>query len=68
MAAVINDTDNRSSSNSWSKSIKLFLKDLESRFPGMEDISLASPMGTPEAIMLDQYRRVAADVMPHFKR
>jgi hypothetical protein len=26
------------------------------------------PMGTPEAIMLEQYRRVAAEVMPHFRR
>jgi hypothetical protein len=25
-------------------------------------------MGTPQAIMLDQYRRVTAEVMPHFKR
>jgi hypothetical protein len=24
-------------------------------------------MGTPQSIMLDQYRRVAAEVMPHFR-
>jgi hypothetical protein len=23
-------------------------------------------MGTPQSIMLDQYRRVTAEVMPHF--
>ena len=45
-----------------------FLKDLEARYPGMEHVSLSTPMGTPEAIMLEQYRRVAADVMPHFRR
>jgi alkanesulfonate monooxygenase SsuD/methylene tetrahydromethanopterin reductase-like flavin-dependent oxidoreductase (luciferase family) len=45
-----------------------FLKDLEVRYPGLEHISLSTPMGTPEAIMLEQYRRVAAEVMPHFKR
>jgi alkanesulfonate monooxygenase SsuD/methylene tetrahydromethanopterin reductase-like flavin-dependent oxidoreductase (luciferase family) len=44
-----------------------FLKDLEVRYPGLEHISLSTPMGTPEAIMLEQYRRVAAEVMPHFK-
>jgi alkanesulfonate monooxygenase SsuD/methylene tetrahydromethanopterin reductase-like flavin-dependent oxidoreductase (luciferase family) len=44
-----------------------FLKDLEVRYPGLEHISLSTPMGTPEAIMLEQYRRVAAEVMPHFR-
>ena len=45
-----------------------FLKDLEVRYPGLENVSLSTPMGTPEAIMLEQYRRVAAEVMPHFGR
>jgi alkanesulfonate monooxygenase SsuD/methylene tetrahydromethanopterin reductase-like flavin-dependent oxidoreductase (luciferase family) len=44
-----------------------FLKDLEIRYPGLEHVSLSTPMGTPESIMLEQYRRVAAEVMPHFK-
>jgi alkanesulfonate monooxygenase SsuD/methylene tetrahydromethanopterin reductase-like flavin-dependent oxidoreductase (luciferase family) len=44
-----------------------FLKNLESRYPGLEHISLSMPMGTPQSIMLDQYRRVTAEVMPHFK-
>ena len=43
------------------------LKMLEDRFPGLEHVSLSMPMGTPEAIMLDQYQRVAKGVMPHFK-
>jgi alkanesulfonate monooxygenase SsuD/methylene tetrahydromethanopterin reductase-like flavin-dependent oxidoreductase (luciferase family) len=42
------------------------LRMLEDRFPGMEHINLSTPMGTPEAIMLDQYRRVTAEVMPKF--
>jgi hypothetical protein len=37
------------------------------RYPGLEHISLSKPMGTPEAIMPEQYRRVAAEVMPHFR-
>ena len=45
-----------------------FLKNLEGRFPGMEHVSLSMPMGTPEAVMLEQYRRIAGEVMPHFKR
>jgi alkanesulfonate monooxygenase SsuD/methylene tetrahydromethanopterin reductase-like flavin-dependent oxidoreductase (luciferase family) len=44
-----------------------FLKNLEARYPGMEHVSLSTPMGTPQAVMLEQYRRVAAEVMPHFK-
>ena len=44
-----------------------FLKNIESRYPGLEHVSLSTPMGTPEAIMLDQYRRVTAEVMPHFR-
>jgi len=45
-----------------------FLKNLEARYPGLEHVNLSMPMGTPEAIMLDQYRRVSAEVMPHFRR
>lgn len=45
-----------------------FLKHLEARYPGLEHVNLSMPMGTPEAIMLDQYRRVTAEVMPHFQR
>src|ERR1700731_2624429 len=44
-----------------------FLKDIETRYPGLEHVSLSTPMGTPEAIMLEQYRRVAAEVMSHFR-
>ena len=45
-----------------------FLKNLEARYPGLEHINLSTPMGTPQSIMLDQYRRVTAEVMPHFRR
>jgi alkanesulfonate monooxygenase SsuD/methylene tetrahydromethanopterin reductase-like flavin-dependent oxidoreductase (luciferase family) len=45
-----------------------FLKDLEARFPGIEHVSLSTPMGTPQSIMLEQYGRVAESVMPHFRR
>ena len=44
------------------------LKSFEERYPGMEHISLSSPIGTPENIMLEQFHRVAEEVMPHFKK
>jgi hypothetical protein len=42
------------------------LRQIEERFPGMEHINLSMPMGTPESIMLDQYRWVSEAVMPKF--
>ena len=43
------------------------LRMFEERSPGAEHISLSMPMDTPEAIMLDQYRRVGEAVIPAFK-
>ena len=37
---------------------------IEERFPGLEIVSLSMPMGTPESIMLEQYRIVGEVVMP----
>ncbi len=42
------------------------LKQLEERYPGMEHINLSTSMGTPTAQMLEQFDRVAKDVMPAF--
>jgi alkanesulfonate monooxygenase SsuD/methylene tetrahydromethanopterin reductase-like flavin-dependent oxidoreductase (luciferase family) len=42
------------------------LKDLEARYPGMELINLSCSMGTPLSVMLEQYERLAKEVMPHF--
>ena len=42
------------------------LKQLEKRYPGMEHINLSTSMGTPTAQMLEQFDRVAKDVMPAF--
>src|ERR1700731_1077179 len=52
---------------STAEELVAFLKDIETRYPGLEHVSLSTPMGTPEAIMLEQYRRVAAEVMSHFR-
>lgn len=33
----------------------------------MEHINLSGSMGTPEAVMLEQYQWVAEEVMPEFR-
>jgi alkanesulfonate monooxygenase SsuD/methylene tetrahydromethanopterin reductase-like flavin-dependent oxidoreductase (luciferase family) len=43
------------------------LKNLESRFPGMEHINLSTSLCTPKAVMLEQFQRVAEEVMPVFR-
>jgi alkanesulfonate monooxygenase SsuD/methylene tetrahydromethanopterin reductase-like flavin-dependent oxidoreductase (luciferase family) len=43
------------------------LKKLEARFPGMEHVNLSTSIGTPEALMLEQFQRVAEEVMPAFR-
>jgi alkanesulfonate monooxygenase SsuD/methylene tetrahydromethanopterin reductase-like flavin-dependent oxidoreductase (luciferase family) len=44
------------------------LKGFEERYPGMEHISLSSPLGTPQATMLEQFQWVAEEIMPAFHR
>jgi alkanesulfonate monooxygenase SsuD/methylene tetrahydromethanopterin reductase-like flavin-dependent oxidoreductase (luciferase family) len=43
------------------------LKKLEGRYPGMQHINLSTSMGTPKAVMLEQFQRVAEEVMPAFR-
>jgi len=43
-----------------------YLKDLESRYPGLEYVNLSNSMGTPQAVMLEQLRWFAKEVMPKF--
>jgi alkanesulfonate monooxygenase SsuD/methylene tetrahydromethanopterin reductase-like flavin-dependent oxidoreductase (luciferase family) len=45
-----------------------YLRELEARYPGMEDINLSTPMGTPESIMLDQFKWASEAVLPAFRR
>src|SRR5438034_3220933 len=42
------------------------LKGFEERYPGMQHISLSNPIGTPEAIMLEQFQWLAEEGMPAF--
>jgi alkanesulfonate monooxygenase SsuD/methylene tetrahydromethanopterin reductase-like flavin-dependent oxidoreductase (luciferase family) len=43
------------------------VKKLEARFPGMEHINLSTSLCTPKAVMLEQFQRVAEEVMPAFR-
>jgi alkanesulfonate monooxygenase SsuD/methylene tetrahydromethanopterin reductase-like flavin-dependent oxidoreductase (luciferase family) len=43
------------------------VKGFEEKYPGMEHISLSSPIGTPQATMLEQFQWVAEEVMPAFR-
>ena len=43
-----------------------YLRDLESRFPGLEYVHLSNSMGTPRAVMVEQLARLGKEVMPHF--
>jgi hypothetical protein len=45
-----------------------YLKDLESRFPGLEHVNVSTSMGTPKAVMRDQLAWFAREVMPKFGR
>ena len=43
-----------------------YLKDLESRYPGLQHVNMSISMGTPKAVMLEQLRWFAKEVMPKF--
>ena len=43
-----------------------YLKDLQSRYPGLEYVNVSISMGTPQKVMLEQLRWFAREVMPHF--
>ena len=45
-----------------------YLKDLESRYPGLELVNMSISMGTPQNVMIEQLNWFAKEVMPHFKR
>ena len=42
------------------------LKGFEEQFPGLEYVNLSMPMCTPESMMIEQYTKIAEEVMPHF--
>src|SRR5499426_755487 len=44
------------------------LKDIEQKYPGLEVVNVGQPVGTPQAVILEQLERFSAQVMPAFKR
>lgn len=42
------------------------IKGFEEQFPGLEYVNLSMPMCTPESAMIEQYTKIAEEVMPYF--
>jgi alkanesulfonate monooxygenase SsuD/methylene tetrahydromethanopterin reductase-like flavin-dependent oxidoreductase (luciferase family) len=45
-----------------------YLRQLETKYPGLEYVHLSNSMGTPKAVMLDQLAWLGKEVMPHFTK
>jgi alkanesulfonate monooxygenase SsuD/methylene tetrahydromethanopterin reductase-like flavin-dependent oxidoreductase (luciferase family) len=43
------------------------LKKLEERYPGLKGVNMSHPVGTPQAVILEQLEWFAQEVMPAFK-
>jgi alkanesulfonate monooxygenase SsuD/methylene tetrahydromethanopterin reductase-like flavin-dependent oxidoreductase (luciferase family) len=71
MEAGVPSLDHYMKLGSWfagtSEQLVEHLKKLEARYPGMEHINLSTSIGTPKAVMLEQFQRVAEEVMPAFR-
>ena len=44
------------------------LMEIQHKYPGLEVVNVGQPVGTPEAVILEQLDRFAAQVMPAFRR
>ena len=71
MEAGVPSLDHYMKLGSWfagtSQQLIEHLRKLEARYPGMEHINLSTSIGTPKAVMLEQFQRVAEEVMPAFR-
>jgi alkanesulfonate monooxygenase SsuD/methylene tetrahydromethanopterin reductase-like flavin-dependent oxidoreductase (luciferase family) len=43
------------------------LKAVEERYPGLKQVNVGQPVGTPQKVILEQLERFAEEVMPAFK-
>src|SRR6266571_5078204 len=43
------------------------LMEIQHKYPGLEVVNVGQPVGTPEAVILEQLERFSAQVMPAFK-
>jgi len=67
-ASLENGVRNRSWLCGPGPDIVAYLKEVEARYPGLEEIMLAFAIGTPRAMMVEQLGRFAREVMPAFRR
>ncbi len=44
------------------------LMEIQHKYPGLDVVNVGQPVGTPQAVILEQLDRFAAQVMPAFKR
>ena len=44
------------------------LMEVQYKYPGLEVVNVGQPVGTPQAVILEQLERFSAQVMPAFKR
>jgi hypothetical protein len=43
------------------------LMEVQHKYPGLEVVNVGQPVGTPQAVILEQLERFSAQVMPAFK-
>jgi hypothetical protein len=41
--------------------------ELQERYPGLDQVNVSQPVGTPESVILEQLEQFAEEVMPAFK-
>ena len=66
-ASLENGVNNRSWLCGPAVDIVAYLKEVEARYPGLEEILLAFAIGTPRAMMVEQLGRFAREVIPAFR-
>ena len=44
------------------------LMEIQHKYPGLEVVNIGQPVGTPQAVILEQLERFSAQVMPAFKK
>ena len=67
-ARLENGVANRSWLCGPPKDIVAYLKELETRYPGLEHVMIAWALSTPREVMIEQLTRFAREVMPAFAR
>ena len=44
------------------------LMEIQHKYPGLEVVNVGQPVGTPQAVILEQLERFSAQVMPKLRR